>query len=596
MKLKYKFLTVFLTISIIPILLTSFYTYTKYKALITKQISSISNNYFDNFNKDTQAILNDMDDITQVFQLYSDDSYSIMDDLKRYRTDDGSFNTYDLYQSRKNMKFLCQNLIYQNDYINGIYIFTGSGDNIGFGYRNNTDIEVGYKPFHSDWYEQTLALKGDLYISSISKKEFIIGASQSISFSRAIYDFKTHDLLGVLFIDCSPQIFQQPDSNLFPSYVLLSVISDSGYTLFLNKNDITNDVKTLPLKSITTGDIQITSQAIPNYHLTTLMAVDYNQLYAEFNSTKNMIILLLCLCGLMVLTLSFTLSGYLTKPITKLSQIMKNHEQHSLIKATNYLNKSDEIGVLYNEYNTMVEELNHAIKNEYENKLIVLDSQMKSLEAQINSHFLYNTLESINSIAEIEEVESISTMTLALGQMFRYSIKTQSELVSIADELRHMQDYISIQQIRFDNAFKVIKEIPSNMLEMKVLKLILQPIVENALYHGLQYCNSGDTIAIKAHIENGNIFISISDNGTGMDSIQLQALQDNLSQESHFTELGQRNKQSIGLKNIHTRIELYYGKGYGLHVDSSKNSGTIVLIKLPYLPYKEETDVYLPNC
>lgn len=596
MKLKYKFLTVFLTISILPVLLTSIYTYEKYRALITKQISSISNNYFDNFNKDTREILNDINDITEVFQLYTDNSYSIMDDLKRYRTDDGSYSTYDLYQSRKNMKFLCQNLIYQNDYINGIYIFTGSGENIGFGYRNNTDIKIDYTPFESDWYTQTLALNGSLYISPISKKDFIIGAHDSISFSRALYDFKTHELLGVLFIDCSPEIFRQPDFNLFPSYVLLSVISDSGDTLFLNQNDITDDVKNLSLKSIKSGDIQIASQEIPDYHLTTLMAVDYNQLYGEFNSTKNIIILLVCICVLVIFSISFMLSHRLTKPITELSETMRGHGQHSLIKANNYLKKTDEIGILYNEYNHMVEELNHSIKNEYENKLIVLDSQMKALEAQINSHFLFNTLESINSIAEIEEVESISTMALALGQMFRYSIKTQSELVSIEDELCHVQDYISIQQIRFDNRFKIVLDIPPNMLHMKVLKLILQPIVENALYHGLQYCNAGDTITIKAQTKNRNILFFISDNGTGMDHIQLSELQDKLSQEAHFTELGQRNKQSIGLKNIHTRIELYYGKGYGLKVNSIKERGTTVQIKLPNLSNTEENYVYLSNC
>jgi two-component system sensor histidine kinase YesM len=214
---------------------------------------------------------------------------------------------------------------------------------------------------------------------------------------------------------------------------------------------------------------------------------------------------------------------------------------------------------------------------------------MKSLEAQINSHFLYNTLESINSIAEIEEVESIATMSLALGNMFRYSIKTKSELVTIADELRHVNDYVSIQKIRFDNKFDLVVEIPKEMYPMRVLKLILQPIVENALYHGLQYCNFGRKITIRGNTNGAVIFLEVLDDGIGMIPEQLGKLRESLNEKPHFTELGQRNKQSIGLKNIHSRIELYYGEGYGLSVESEYHQGTKITIKLPALQDTENS-------
>jgi two-component system sensor histidine kinase YesM len=262
---------------------------------------------------------------------------------------------------------------------------------------------------------------------------------------------------------------------------------------------------------------------------------------------------------------------------------MSNRQGHNKVSKEKYLMRTDEIGVLYNEYNRMIEELNTFIKNEYQNKLITLDSQMKSLEAQINSHFLYNTLESINSIAEIEEVESISTMSLALGNMFRYSIKTQSELVTIQDELNHVNDYIAIQKIRFDNKFSLITDIPEGMNELKVLKLIMQPIIENALYHGLNYCNFGSLIKIHGYINDSNIFIEICDDGKGMTEEQVLVLENSFKETAQFTELGHRNKQSIGLKNIHTRIALYYGQGYGLSVHSAMNEGTIITIKLPLL-------------
>ena len=256
---------------------------------------------------------------------------------------------------------------------------------------------------------------------------------------------------------------------------------------------------------------------------------------------------------------------------------------HTLTLSGQYLNRTDEIGTLYNEYNAMVESLNAAVKQDYHNKLVNLDAQMKSLEARINSHFLFNTLESINSMAELEDNEQIATMSQALGNMFRYTLKTKSELVSVQDELNHVNDYVTIQRIRFDERFRLEVDMEDSFKQEQVLKLILQPLVENALYHGLKYCSCGDLISIIGRKEGDYLIIHVRDNGMGMDKETLKLLQERLMEEASFTELGQRNKQSIGLKNIHSRIELYYGRGYGLSITSEEGNFTDVQIKLPIL-------------
>ena len=193
------------------------------------------------------------------------------------------------------------------------------------------------------------------------------------------------------------------------------------------------------------------------------------------------------------------------------------------------------------------------------------------------------TLESINSMAELDDNEQIATMSLALGNMFRYTIKTESEVVTLRDELRHVHDYVSIQLIRFSNKFRLELDIPERILEEKVLKLILQPIVENSFYHGLNYCTAGDRITIRGARENSTLLLSVSDNGQGMRREKLEELNVKLQEEASFTELGHRTRQSIGLKNIHSRVELYYGKGYGLHISSTPGEGSTITIKLPVL-------------
>ena len=221
------------------------------------------------------------------------------------------------------------------------------------------------------------------------------------------------------------------------------------------------------------------------------------------------------------------------------------------------------------------------IKTQYQDRLILLDAQMKSLEAQINSHFLFNTLESINSIAEVEGVSSISDIVLSLGNMFRYSIKTESEIVTLYDELDHINNYVSIQQVRFNNRFRVETDISDSLKKQKVLKLILQPLVENALYHGLKNCTRGDLITVSAKKDNNNLLISVWDNGVGMSEDELNSLQEKLIAPAEFKSLGKRSSRSIGLSNINARIRLYYGHEYGMTVDIAASGGLRITLRLP---------------
>ena len=229
----------------------------------------------------------------------------------------------------------------------------------------------------------------------------------------------------------------------------------------------------------------------------------------------------------------------------------------------------------------MLEENNRYIKSEYENKIVLMDTQMKALESQINAHFLYNTLEAINSLAEIEGSRDISVMALALGDMFRYSIKTKGALVPLEKELAHVQNFVAIQQIRFDNGFSFQLDVPEKLLSCRILKLILQPLVENALYHGLLHCNAGSTIWLSARKQGKVICFSVKDDGVGIPREKLENLQQMLAGKPKFQELNQRENGSIGLKNINSRIRLYYGDDYGLEITSEQDKGTTVQIRIP---------------
>lgn len=576
MKLRSKVFIIFTSIAIIPLMVLTWFSYSRYVKTIEQRMDDISTTLFENATENANQMLSSVKQTAGLFTFYSDSDFSIIENLKRFSDSENGYDPYDLFQTNRNLRFIFQNVLYSYNYINSLYVFTPSGAVLGHTSGINGDVSINYNPANHNWYQDTLDLNGGLYISSIDDHDIFNGQKNSVFFSQAIHDVYTNEFLGVLVIDCDPTLFDLSLQNTMPDITMLTLDNTAnGSVLYSNADDFDYSFaqknKVVYHQSLNLSPLRLTA------------VFDYNTLFQEYNVTGILMLALAMACGVGIILLAYITSANLVYPIEHLSRKMATQKGHALELTGRYLNRTDEVGTLYNEYNSMVETLNTSVKRDYQDKLILMDAQMKSLEARINSHFLFNTLEAINSMAELDDNENIATMSLALGNMFRYTIKTQSELVTLEEELHHVFDYVSIQTIRFDNRFKLDIQITQSLRSLHVLKLILQPLVENSLYHGLNYCTSGDTIAIHAHAENNNLYIDVSDNGVGMNQEQLESIRAKLREEPSFTELGHRNKQSIGLKNIHSRIELYYGKGYGLSVDSQINQGTAIHIKIPIL-------------
>lgn len=572
MSLRNKLLFIFLIISIVPVLIFTLFTYSRYTKLMDNQTEQISENLMVRAVEETNRTLADIRRIQEAVNYDSSNQNSILEDLHNYVSQDTDYTAYDVYQTNLLMQTICQNLFQSYPYLKGIYIFTPSGEILGVG--NRTDIDYGYFPDQDEWYQKALALKGKTYIDGISAKDFLIDSAESISFSNAIYDVFSKTFLGVLYIDCSPDLFDLSRVNTMPEMTYLT-ISKGDQNLYENGTPLSDNTKHSQIVRYT-EDLDLEG-------LTLTGTFNHTDLNRESSPTLWLLIFMCVICVMFFVVLSFLLSGNITKPIRLLSDRMASHDTSHRVANEPYMNRSDEIGILYNEYENMIEELDHYIKNELQNKLLTLNSQMRSLEAQINAHFLYNTLEAISSLAAIEGVKDISTMAESLSSMFRYSIKTKSELVTLREELDHVRNYVAIQQIRFDNGFHMVYDVPKEFYSLQVLKLILQPLVENALYHGLQSCSCGSCIEISAERNDLTLSLSVRDDGTGISQDILHRLEESLKDEVDFQELGYRNKQSIGIKNIHSRISLYYGSEYGIHISSQEGVGTTFTLTLPIL-------------
>jgi two-component system sensor histidine kinase YesM len=232
----------------------------------------------------------------------------------------------------------------------------------------------------------------------------------------------------------------------------------------------------------------------------------------------------------------------------------------------------------------LINKLKEYANREYAAQLLLKQSAIKALQTQINPHFLYNTLDSIRGLAVKEGQMKISQMTKALSGIFKYSISKTEELTTIREEIKNVENYMLIQQLRFDNRFVLVKDFEEigSLLEATLPKMTIQPIVENAVYHGLEPKIGNGMVRIKIYMTQKRLVISVNDNGVGIIPERLNEIYNMLSskEEKHINSV---DKTSIALKNVNERIKLFYGERYGVSIYSTLGVGTTVDIVLPLI-------------
>ncbi|RED87868.1 sensor histidine kinase [Cohnella phaseoli] len=275
------------------------------------------------------------------------------------------------------------------------------------------------------------------------------------------------------------------------------------------------------------------------------------------------------------LVISTFVSRRITRPLRSLQQKMKKVQAGDFNIQLDVAS-SDEVGQLTRSFNRMTEEIHTLVHHVYKSELARKEAQLKALHSQINPHFLYNTLDSMNAIAVIEEVPLLSRMAKMLSEMFRYSISSGEQIVPLREELKQVVRYVEIQQIRYDDKFSLVVNIPEGLLDYRIPKLTLQPIVENAIYHGLEMIPGEGRISIVGRETDDCTILEVSDNGKGIPPEELADIQGRLRQRGAPSSV-----EHIGLANVQERLELHYGADCGISVVSEPGQGTTVAYRLP---------------
>lgn len=432
------------------------------------------------------------------------------------------------------------------------------------------------------WYKNTKELNGSTYWCVMDSSD----ANGLLCVARAFIDTRTHKILGIIRADVNlsqftndiAHISMNNTGKLFLVYEnhIINTWNDSYINNFVNENEffkaISADSDKPQLVQINKEKHIINHSRLKDSSLILVRASKLDDFNSDIHIIEKSMITTGIIALLVALIFIFIFTRWLTAPITKLIKHMErfeNNYERIPIEITSH----DEMGKLGESYNSMLNTIDFLItdvEDLYKKQKIF---ELKTLQAQINPHFLYNTLDSIHWMARAHHAPDISKMVSALGTFFRHSLNKGNEYTTIENELNQISSYVSIQKIRFEDKFDVVYDIDENLLHCTIVKLTIQPLVENSIIHGFDEIEEGGMITIRIYPEDDYIFIDVIDNGSGTDTNELNKA---ITHELDYNE----PIEKYGLTNVNLRIQLYFDKTCGLSFKTNETGGVTATIKI----------------
>ncbi|MBP1996677.1 sensor histidine kinase [Paenibacillus eucommiae] len=315
------------------------------------------------------------------------------------------------------------------------------------------------------------------------------------------------------------------------------------------------------------------------------------EIYHLSNNLRQFTYYIIVISIVLATIISWVVYRGIAAPLSSLAYGMKHVRQGNL-NTRLPIDRKDDFGNLTRSFNDMVQEQQHLIQNNYEQQLLMAKTELQLLQSQINPHFLYNTLDSIYWKAENYDAKEISEMVLNLSKFFRTSLSKGKEVFTVQETMEHLGYYLRVQQLRYGDHFNVKFQVAEDCRQIPLLKLLLQPIVENAILHGLEKNVDGGELIITSGCEDGILKLVVQDDGKGMKADRLQFILQQLDKVTYADYKGgsrqdQDRNELFGLKNVKARLKLFYKNQADLTIESTLDVGTIVTISIPLHSYHE---------
>jgi two-component system sensor histidine kinase YesM len=311
-----------------------------------------------------------------------------------------------------------------------------------------------------------------------------------------------------------------------------------------------------------------------------LNVISLDESFTKINTTRNMLIFISMILISNLSLLTFLMNKFILKKLHILRDSMKRVRKGDFNVQID-IRGGGEVGELAHHFKMMMGKINGLIADAVNKQAAAKEAELKALKNQINSHFLYNTLENLKMMAEIEAQYTIADTLTSLGGMMRYNLHSSGNYVRFKDEINHIKNYIAIMNVRFEGRIQLDLQITPEFLEQEILKMSLQPIIENSIIHGLTSSGAARgselLITIEAYENDHITFIEIKNDGQGMLPEQVKLINDNIRLDDQVSENG------IGLRNVNQRLQMHYGIEFGIQVESVQGEYTKVVIRLPKL-------------
>jgi two-component system sensor histidine kinase YesM len=471
-------------------------------------------------------------------------------------------------------------------HISATYVFDTNGHNYGvdnYSYQTFSFSRIDL----ASWYPSVLAGQG-FYVMLVNSGEErkLNGDENVITLIRSVYDLdEASRLLGTIMLNMKESLFTNCFSSMTESGELYATVVDenfrpvlSGGADFLSMLDrdgvrgLVSHRNSNPIVETRTGTMIFSGQKLKNAGWYVVTAVPYAEGSSQFSGLDTIYWLFILFIVALVFFAATIINRFFIAPIRQLTAMMQCVGHGEFMKAE-MRTGNDEIGLLKNTYNSMIDRIQSLmvdIKNEGDRKRI---AELHSLQMQIKPHFLYNTIDTARSLVLSGHAQEVNTLLRSLGQFYRNSICGGKDVITLDEEIDMVRNYLVIQKMRYGDLFEVEYEIDESLLKMPMLKLVIQPLVENAIYHGIRPSGRNGIISLRVWRETSLLCISVSDNGVGMSAEKLADVM-NACRDVRMGEY-------IGLCGTIDRLRLFCGIENPLRISSDPGFGTRVTVFIP---------------
>jgi len=440
---------------------------------------------------------------------------------------------------------------------------------------------------NESWYQAVLKANGKTVLYNPLPGEENLFGLETISFMRLMDLQNKEDAANVLVLTVDRGLLQERIQSVQPSpgSSIYLYSADGELVAGTDQNYLRDEWGDSSSGEKRTGkDMLVWRMQSESTGWSIVMIQPELELYQKSRQLSQITNLIIGISIMLALFISYGVYKWISSPLRELIFGMKQMRMGKLsIRLTR--KRSDEFGALTDAFNQMIAEQQLLIRDVYEHQLQSSKTELKFLHSQINPHFLYNTLDSIYWTAKNYDVNEISEMVLNLSKFFRLSLSKGREVFTVAETVTHLEYYLRVQQFRFMDQFTVRFDIAEDTKELRVLKLLLQPVVENAILHGLEKRGAGGELVISSSLQEGNLCLTVKDNGIGISEERLDFIRSEIEklnrQENLVTITENSVKDLFGIRNVVGRMKLYYGIDAMLFMDSVWQEGTTITLQIP---------------